>query len=428
MNARQEAARVLYRVLQDDQSLTAALESFSPSPDSTRDQAFVQALCYGACRHFFRLDFILSRLLSKPLKDMEIKALALIGLYQLGYMRVKAHAAVSETVSAVPKKKAWARPLLNAVLRNYQRRQGELEHQAGRDPEASTEHPAWLIDRISKDWPGQAQAIFEENNKQAPMVLRVNSACNGRDAYLGLLNQAGIAADTLSECATAVALREAVSIDRLPGFTDGWVSVQDCAAQLAADLLAAEPNQRVLDVCSAPGGKAAHILETTPDATLVAVDISEQRIEKIKDNFKRLRLNTDLIVGDAARPGDWWDGRPFDRILLDAPCSATGVIRRHPDIKLLRRPEDIAPLQQLQQTILEAMWPILAPGGILLYATCSILKQENEANIETFLTAHQDADEWPIAASWGNAASVGRQILTGQAGMDGFYYARIRKQ
>ncbi|MGR9114659.1 MAG: 16S rRNA (cytosine(967)-C(5))-methyltransferase RsmB [Gammaproteobacteria bacterium] len=428
VNSRLQAARVLCRVLNDGQSLTAALEQFLQSVDSAKDKAFIQALCYGVIRQFYRLDFIISRLLSKPLKDNEIKSLALIGLYQLCYMRVKAHAAVSETVAAVPKKKSWAKPLLNAVLRSYQRQRDDLERQADAEPVALTCHPEWLLEKIEQDWPKQMHQILQANNRQAPMVLRVNLMRIGRDQYLEHLTGLDIAARAVAECPSAIALEQPLPIERLPGFADGLVSVQDSAAQLAAALLNVEAGHRVLDVCAAPGGKAAHILENQPQlGGLVAIDIEESRMLKVKENFQRLNLSSELIVGDAARPESWWDGKAFDRILLDAPCSASGVIRRHPDIKLLRRPEDIAQLHKLQRTILEAIWPLLAPGGVLLYATCSIFKQENEWQVTAFMNDHEDADEWAIEAHWGEARPVGRQILTGQAGMDGFYYARIRK-
>lgn len=429
MNSRLQAARILCRVLKDGQSLTAALDQAFLSVDSAKDKAFIQALCYGVVRQFYRLDFILSRLLSKPLKDIEIKSLALIGLYQLIYMRVKAHAAVSETVAAVPKKKSWARPLLNAVLRSFQRKQSDLERQADSQSVALVSHPDWLISQIDQDWPEQASQILQINNQQAPMILRVNLARIDRDRYLEQLVSLDMAAAPVTECLSAIVLEQPVPVEQLPGFTEGQVSVQDTAAQLAAFLLEAEAGHRVLDVCAAPGGKAAHILELQPQLDqLTAIDIDETRMQRLRENFQRLNLQAELIVGDAAKPEDWWNGKLFDRILLDTPCSAVGVIRRHPDIKLLRRPEDLVQLQRLQRVILEAVWPLLAPGGVLLYATCSIFKQENERQVEAFLQDHQEATEWPITADWGEMCHVGRQILTGQAGMDGFYYARIRKQ
>lgn len=427
INTRLVAARVLTEVLQHGQSLTVALESALQTVESGKDQAFIQALCYGACRYFHRLDFILSELLDKPLKDMPIKALALVGLYQLSFMRVKPHAAVSETVLAA-RKKPWAKSLVNALLRTYLRERDALELKAGQKPSAASSHPDWLIKQITQDWPEQAQAILLENNRQPPMVLRVNLAKTGRDSYLQRLNEQGVSAASVDFCDSALILDNPVPVERLPGFADGWVSVQDTAAQLAAGLLDVEAGQRVLDVCAAPGGKTAHILEQQAQLKeLVAVDIDAARMQRVNDNLQRLGLSATRVVGDAEKPQDWWDGRPFERILLDAPCSALGVIRRHPDIKLLRRAEDIEALRVLQKNILAAVWPLLAPGGLLLYATCSLSKRENEQQIRAFLSRYPDAVEHPISASWGIACDVGRQILTGDFAMDGFYYARLRK-
>lgn len=435
MNTRLVAARVLTRVLQDGQSLTAALDQAFLGIEVSKDRAFIQALCYGVCRQFHRLDFILSQLLDKPLKDADVKALALVGLYQLNFMRVKPHAAVSETVLAA-RKKPWAKSLLNAVLRTYLREQEGLENKAEKFQSAAVSHPAWLIKQIEQDWPDLAQQILLENNLQPPLVLRVNLAKTSREQYLHLLAEQDIASEGVSFCPSAIQLDKPVPVDLLPGFAEGLASVQDTAAQLAAGLLAVQPGQRVLDVCAAPGGKTAHILENQPQlAELVAVDIDEARMQRVSENLQRLKLSAKLVVGDAANPATWWDGKLFDRILLDAPCSALGVIRRHPDIKVLRRAEDIGQLQALQKAILQAIWPLLAPGGVMVYATCSILKQENELQIKAFLTANTDAIELPLfpsaneeTADWGVAGVCGRQIITGESAMDGFYYAKIGKR
>ena len=427
MNTRLIAARALSCVLQDGQSLTAVLESALKAVESGKDRAFIQALCYGVCRTYHRLDFILSELLDKPLKDQDVKALALVGLYQLKYMRVKPHAAVSETVLAA-RKKPWAKALINALLRSYLREQDGLEQKADKVQHAAVSHPDWLIKQIEQDWPQQAQKILLENNQQPPMALRVNLARISRDQYLQLLSEQGIEAVSVDFCPSAIILDKPVAVDLLPGFAEGLVSVQDTAAQLAAGLLDVQPGHRVLDVCAAPGGKTAHILEHQPQLKeLVAVDVDESRLQRVSETLQRLKLPATLVVGDAANPQGWWDGQLFDRILLDAPCSALGVIRRHPDIKLLRRAEDIKSLQALQKNILNAVWPLLAPGGIMLYATCSILKQENEQQIDAFLAEHPDAVELPIDAAWGFSGSHGRQIMTGESAMDGFYYARIGK-
>ena len=417
------------KVLQDGQSLTLALDHALKSVESAQDKAFVQAISYGVCRTYHRLDFILNALIDKPLKSLEVKSLILIGLYQLKYMRVKPHAAVSETVQAA-RKIVWAKALINAVLRGYLRKQDDLEQQADEFKTAALSHPNWLIKKIEHDWPKQVETILLENNQPPPMALRVNLTKTTRDDYLQLLIEQNLAANAADFTATGIILDKPVPIEALPKFADGWVSVQDGAAQLAAELLDARPGQRVLDVCAAPGGKTAHILEQQPDiGEMVAVDIDESRMLRVSENLQRLGLQAKLIVADAAKTDDWWDGKPFDRILLDAPCSATGVIRRHPDIKLLRKETDIAALTILQKTILNAIWPLLASGGMLLYATCSVLKKENEEQIQDFLSTHNDAIELPITSDeWGIPGICGRQILTGESSMDGFYYARVGKR
>ena len=428
MNTRLIAAKVLTSVIRDGQSLTAALNNTLGVVESDKDRAFIQALCYGVCRNFHRLDYILSQMLDKPLKDLDVKALALIGLYQLKFMRVKSHAAVSETVLAA-RKKPWAKALINALLRSYLRGQEGFEQKADNVKSALVSHPDWLIQQIEQDWPMQAQQIFQQNNEQPPMALRVNLANISQDQYLQKLRDQGIEAEAVSFCRSAILLNKPAVVDILPGFSEGWVSVQDTAAQLAAELLDVQIGHRVLDVCAAPGGKAAHILEHQPKVReLVAVDIDKLRLQRVNDNLQRLKLSAKLIEGDASKPEDWWDGQLFDRILLDVPCSALGVIRRHPDIKLLRRAEDINTLQVLQKRIMTAVWSLLAPGGIMLYATCSILKQENEQQIEAFLATNTNAIEVPINADWGLVRRYGRQILTGESAMDGFYYALIRKE
>ncbi len=427
MNTRLIAARVISNVLKDGKSLNTALDNALLSVESTKDKAFIQALCYGVCRYFYRLSFILNELLDKPIKDSEINALALVGLYQLNYMRVKQHAAVSETVLAA-KEKTWAKSLVNALLRTYLRQQGVLEQKADENVAASVSHPKWLLRQIELDWPERVSQILEANNQQPPMVLRVNLALISRDQYLKSLSAHELAAETVSFCESSLILSKPVPVELLPGFEQGHVSVQDTAAQLAAGLLDVQVGQRVLDVCAAPGGKTVHILESQPHLKeLVAIDIDEARLSRVQENLLRSNVSAQLIVGDAAQPKDWWDGQLFDRILLDAPCSALGVIRRHPDIKILRKPDDIKALQLLQKSILAATWPLLSSGGLLLYATCSILKQENEEQIMEFLAMHADAFEVPIDATWGNAVQRGRQILTGDSEMDGFYYALIKK-
>ena len=425
MNSRAVAADVLVAVIQERQSLSACLEQALPGLEKSGDRAFVQAICYGVVRWYWCLDHILGQLTRKPIKDARVRMLALLGIYQLRDMRVKPHAAVSETVSAAS---AWAKPLLNGILRSYQREQSRLEQTADHDEVSASAHPRWLIERLRRDWPDASDDILAANNSAPPLTLRVNRLRQTRDACLAQLAEHGITAHANPICPSAITLDQPVPVEIIPGFRQGDLSVQDAAAQFAAELLQLRPGQRALDVCAAPGGKTAHILEVCPEvAELVAVDISDERLQRVQDNLDRIGLKAQLLAGDAARPEPWWNGQPFDRILVDAPCSATGVIRRHPDIKLLRQPEDIPALARTQRRILEAIWPLLAPEGVLVYATCSVLREENEDVIGQFLRDHADAVETPLVADWGQAVRHGRQILPGELNMDGFYYARLQK-
>jgi len=426
-NSRAFAADVLVQVVGEQKTLTFALESILPKIPRENDRAFVQALCYGVMRWYWRLDYLLGLLTRKPIKDLDLRMLALLGLYQLKYTRVKPHAAVAETVSAA-RRKAWAKPLLNGILRTYLREQPTLETRLEEKAAVAEAHPEWLVSELQRDWPDRYAEILRQNNLAPPLVLRVNRLAISREDYLEQLAQGGIPASASPVGESGVVLESPMPVEGLPGFAKGWISVQDGAAQLAAPLLELKPGLRVLDVCAAPGGKLMHILEACPDLKdVVAIDISPERVARIHDNLARAGLNAKVLAADAANPEAWWDGQAFDRILLDAPCSATGVIRRHPDIKVLRKPGDLAGLLESQRRILDAAWSMLAPGGLLLYATCSILRQENEVRIAEFLKTHSDAVDAPIEAAWGEAVSHGRQILTGDRGMDGFYYARIAK-
>jgi len=427
LNARALAATALESVTAGGRSLTAALDEILPKASKEQDRAFIQALCFGVLRQYWRLDFLLRQLATKPIRDEQIRLLALLGLYQLEFTRVKPYAAVAETVSAVGRK-SWARALLNGILRNYQRQREHLQTLADDDLEARFAHPAWLIERLRADWPAEYETILLEGNRQAPLCLRVNPLQASRETYLLQLQEAGLGGSPARFAPQGIVLTDAAAVERLPGFSEGRASVQDAAAQLAAGLLHTEPGQRVLDVCAAPGGKTAAILEICPECEMVAVDIAPERNARVRENLDRAGFEAKIITGDAANPMDWWDGRPFDRILLDAPCSATGVIRRHPDIKWLRRPEDIAALAATQAHILESTWPLLAPGGLMLYATCSVLREENEARIAAFFNTHPDAQERRIIADWGLAVGYGRQILPGEEDMDGFYYCLLERR
>ena len=428
-SVRSIAAQIVCAVAKQGRSLNDALELVNSL--EAKDQSLCKQICYGTLRWYIRLEAILNLLVEKPFraKDTDIKALALIGLYQLIYLDIPAHAAVSETVegSQILRKK-WARGILNAVLRRFLREQAQLEEQVDLQPQKKHAHPAWLVDNLQADWPDQYLAVLEQNNLQAPMAIRVNQQHNTREDYQQQLEQEGIPSTLSLHNPQGLILDHPVSVDALPNFWQGHSSVQDSAAQLAAPLLSTEGDQRILDVCAAPGGKTAHLLEQTPNIQLTALDIDPNRNKKVQENLSRLGLNANVISADATDPDKWFDGQQFDRILLDAPCSATGVIRRHPDIKLLRKKSDILPLVQLQQQILDAIWPLLAQNGILLYATCSILKAENSRQIESFLDRQKNAKEIVINAGWGTACKHGRQIFPGEQQMDGFYYACLMKK
>ena len=429
-NPRAAAARVLVEVLEQRRSLDQALPpGLSGVEEGSR--GLVQELCYGVLRWRLRLEALAARLLHKPIEDAALHALLLAGLYQLLYMRVATHAAVDQTVaSCVALGKPWAKGLINATLRNYLRNSATLLAELEQSEQATTAHPAWLLERLQADWPDDWRAIAAANNQRPPLWLRVNTRRTTREAYLEQLAAAGLKASAPPHSPQAVLLEEPVSVDALPGFQQGLVSVQDAAAQQAAALLGARPGERVLDACAAPGGKTCHILELQPElGELVAVDHDARRIERIQENLTRLGLRARLLAGDASQPQTWWDGKLFDRILLDAPCSGTGVIRRHPDIKQLRTEADIEAQSRVQQAILTALWPLLRAGGMLLYATCSILRRENEQPIQQFLASRTDARTEAIHFSWHEQAraSVGATILPGEQHMDGFYYARLHK-
>ncbi|UAW98426.1 16S rRNA (cytosine(967)-C(5))-methyltransferase RsmB [Halopseudomonas nanhaiensis] len=430
MNPRLAAARALAAVSAGKASLggslPAQLRSVAP-----RDQALTQELAFGTARWWPRLDILANALLDKPLKpaEVELQALLLIGLYQLLYMRIPAHAAISETVSAANAlKKPWARGMLNAVLRRAQREAVDLLPTLERDPVVVTAHPRWMQKRLKAQWPEYWQAICEANNLHPPMTLRVNLRHGSRETYLSRLTEAGIAAHPTAYSPTGVTLMAPCDVQQLPGFSDGHVSVQDEAAQLAAPLLESAAGHRVLDACCAPGGKTGHLLEATPGlAELVALDAEPLRLERVRENLQRLQLDATLIAADGRAIAQWWDGRPFDRILLDAPCSATGVIRRHPDIKLTRQPDDIERLAALQGELLDQLWQTLAVGGQLVYATCSILPEENTQVIQAFLQREPGARELPIIGAFGLVQPCGRQLLPQPDGHDGFYLARLIK-
>jgi 16S rRNA (cytosine967-C5)-methyltransferase len=422
------AARAVNAVSAQGRNLDRAFEDAAAGLRG-RDRALARALAFGAVRGLPRYARVSSRLLSKPLKaaDAVLGDLLAVGLFQLDEMRVPAHAAVKETVAATRRLgKPAASGLINAVLRRYQRERETLIRSLETDPVYRWAHPRWMIDRIAADWPEDWETVLAENNRQAPMWLRANrlrgtpadwiaryAACGGEAAR-------GPAPDSLR-------LGRPADVEELPGFRDGHVSVQDAAAQFAAGLLGPRPGERILDACAAPGGKTGHLLEMAPDARVTALDADEARAARITDNLARLGLDARVVVADAARPETWHDGELFDRILLDAPCSGTGVIRRHPDIKLLRRAEDLAGLAATQDRLLDALWRLLSPGGRLVYCTCSVVREENALRVAAFVERHSNASIVPLPGPWGREDGPGRQILPGETGMDGFYYACLNK-
>jgi 16S rRNA (cytosine967-C5)-methyltransferase len=431
MSARAIAARVLADVLYDGVHLHSALREHAQAIQSGGDAALIQELCYGTLRFQPRLEFWLGELLPRMLKrrDSDVHTLLLLGLYQLTEMRVPEHAALKETVEACRYlRKHWAVKLVNAVLRAFQRQRAVFESELCKSPEAYYAHPHWLIQRIQSDWPNDWQSILAAGNQRPPLTLRTNQRLITRAALLKEFASSAIVAQPCKFSAEGLVLAWPLKVEALPGFASGKFSVQDEAAQLAAGLLDVHPGMRVLDACAAPGGKTCHLLERYPDAGEIScVEIDRQRAEKIRENLSRLHLSARVIVADAANPDGWWDGRVFERILLDAPCSASGVIRRHPDIKAHRRPQDVSAAMALQARLLAALWPLLARGGRLLYATCSVFRQENADAIRSFLGMRVEAKELELEAQWGVNAFPGRQILTGQGGMDGFYYACMEK-
>ena len=427
-SVRFSAAKALSRVMKGE-SLGTALPAVE-EPFASRDLALLRQLCYTTMRHWFTLNARLDHLLSKPLKakDSDVKALMLVGLSQLTYMRVPAHAAISETVNATTLlKKPWARGLVNAVLRNAQRQAEELNN-LELDKAVVCELPAWFYGKVAKAWPEQLASVVAGTNSQAPMTLRINSHKTSRSEYLKQLSTADIAANKCCYSDHGIQLEKATDVNLLPGFAEGLVSVQDEAAQLSAAMLECQPGDRVLDACAAPGGKTCHILESTESLDMTALDLEPVRLERVAENLKRLQLKAKLVQGDASQPSQWWDDKPYDRILLDAPCSATGVIRRHPDIKCLRRPEDIVQLAELQGRILDTMWSLLKPGGTLVYATCSILPEENSKQMKSFLARTDNAVQDTPIAGCGLDTGFGMQLLPKTGEHDGFFYCRLRKQ
>ncbi|MDR1075192.1 MAG: 16S rRNA (cytosine(967)-C(5))-methyltransferase RsmB [Xanthomonadaceae bacterium] len=419
------AARVLDAVIHQGRSLKAELGAALPQLADSRDRALVEAISFAALRRQARYRTALQRWLQKPpgRRDSELVALLLAGLAQIDALQMPAHAALSATVDAARVLgRAHQAGLVNAILRRAQRE--------GLPPtDADAAWPEWLRRRIRHDWPEHAGTVFAEGLNPAPMWLRVNRRQVARDDYAARLARTGLEAATEPLLADALRLDTAVPVSALPGFAEGDVSIQDGSAQQVADALVLQPRARVLDACAAPGGKAAHLLEREPDLRLLALDVDAQRLAKVRGTLERLKLgrNAQTRQGDASDIPAWWDGEAFDAVLLDAPCSATGIVRRQPDVLLHRKAGDIATLTALQSRLLDALWPTLRPGGVLVYTTCSILDAENRAQVAAFLDRTAAAVVEPLPSDFGHAAGPGRQRLPGEQDMDGFFYARIRK-
>ena len=419
------AARVVDAVMHHGRSLKAELAQALPALADPRDRALVEAMCFAVLREPARFEAALSAWMPKPLprRDNELKALLYVGLAQLDPLALPAHAALAATVDAARSmKRNHQAGLLNALLRRAQR-----EGIPAADVRAHW--PRWLRERIAADWPQDEDAVFQASAAEPPMWLRVNRRVVAPEAYRERLAQAGLHAQLDEAAPEALRLDTPVAVATLPGFDDGVVSIQDASAQLVADALAPARGARVLDACVAPGGKAAHLLERDASLQLTAIDIDPQRLQRVRGNLRRLGLQdaARLVAADAADTAAWWDGVPFDAVLLDAPCSATGIVRRQPDVLLHRRASDLDALGATQARLLDALWTTVASGGVLLYATCSIFKSENEAQVDAFLARTPDAQAEPLDERYGRVAGAGRQRLPGERGYDGFYYARLRK-
>lgn len=426
---RAAATQVIGQLLRQQGSLSSLLPTIHSKVDDG-DRPLLQELCFGTLRYYPKLSHYVTALVDKPLrsKDSDVQALLLLGLYQLLYTRIPDHAAIAETVEVTRLiNKPWATKLVNGVLRRFQREREHLDTLLVDNMAFTTNHPIWLVNTLAKHYPALQANILAANDAHPPFTLRINTRKVSREEYLSLLADLDIDAQPTVYSPYGVTLSKPCDPRTLPLFNEGVISIQDEAAQFSADLLQLSPNLRVLDACAAPGGKTGHMLEREPSLEVVALDAEERRLTRVRENLARLGVTATIMTGDASQPEAWWDGQLFDRILLDAPCSATGILRRHPDIKALRTPEDIDRLSQLQGCILAALWKVLAPGGVLVYATCSIMPKENTKVIEAFLAEEPSARLDVLDVPWGIAAKAGRQLLPTMNGHDGFYYARLIK-
>ena len=420
-NIQLAAGQIVQQVIADGRNLNQVLDESlrRKSVWTPAQRAALQDLSYGTLRFYGQLKTLLRLLLHKPMLDQRIYYMLLVALYQLQYSKAAKHAVVDHAVRSAQMLNVKVSGLANAILRNFLRSQTTLLEQAAQHAEGKYSYPQWWIDELGTQYGERSVAILEAGNRHPPMTLRVNRRHGTTADYLAQLEQQDIHVQLIEP--DALLLDKPVPVDKLPGFFAGLVSVQDAGAQYAARLLDVHDGMRVLDACAAPGGKTAHILECA-QVEMVAVDKDEKRLQRVAENLQRLKLSAQLLTGDAAAPDKWWDGRAFDRILADVPCSASGVVRRHPDIKWLRRSTDIAGFAAQQLDILRELWRLLAQDGKLLYATCSVFRQENEQVIAAFLTQQPDARRLSIALP---GSSTGQILPNDQH--DGFFYALLQK-
>lgn len=417
LNARRRAFELLCQLMKRRQPLVFA----------ATDTALTKALCFGVCRHYYQLESTLDSMVSKRPGAIEVWIALMLGLYQLKALNKPPYAVVQETVGLLSHPQLnYAKGFVNALLRRFCR---EYAAKLGKGIEQAENGPTWLLEQLKADWKGNWHTIVQANTVHPPLILRVNAQQTTRDAYLKRLEKAGIVASGVSALDTTLILASPVEVTTLPGWTKGEVSVQDISAQLVLPLMDLKPNLRVLDACAAPGGKLCHILETEPQLKFcLAIDRDAARLERVKENLHRLHLKAEVKCADASRPKEWWDGKVFDRILVDAPCSGTGVIRRHPDIQILREPQEVETVARVQAQLLNALWPLLSKGGRLVYATCSVLRQENDKQISAFLGRTPDAVNFSFSLPWGRPCDSGWQIFPGEGEGDGFYYAVLEKR
>jgi 16S rRNA (cytosine967-C5)-methyltransferase len=417
-----EAAKTVSKVVRDGRNLTQLLsETLRKHPNLTpQERGALQDLCYGTLRYYSRFTFILDSLLERPVQESPLRCLLLVALYQLQHTKAGQHVIVDQAVRAAKSINPSASGLVNAVLRNYLRKQAGLLQAADQIEESRYAYPQWWIDALKAQYGGQAAAILETGNRHPPMTLRINARHTTATEYLTLLASQDILARLVEP--NALILERPMAVERLPKFAEGWVSVQDAGAQYAARMLDVQEGMRVLDACAAPGGKSAHLLESA-NIELLALDKDEQRLGRVRENLQRLQLNAEVVCGDAATPKKWWDGRKYQRILADVPCSASGVVRRHPDIKWLRRPEDIESFAVQQEQILESLWLLLERDGKLLYTTCSVFARENQQVIDAFVAQHNDA----VRIKLSETDMIDGQLLPNEE-HDGFFYALLQKQ